>query len=254
MSRPETQNGEIAIDPEFQALIPSLSDDEVSQLRANIKHDGCHDPLVTWKGVLLDGHHRYELCEDLGKPFKTVERPCANRDEAKAWIIRNQFGRRNLTLYQRCELALKLEPLIAAKAKKKQRDSGGAVPQKSAKPPLDTRAELAREAGVSHDTMAKAKAIHEKAPEAVKAQLRTGDLSIIGRMKACAAVVPTSHTTQATPNGLALRRLLIQPARSWAGSIWIRRRRRRPIRSFVPRATSPPNRMGSPRGGPGVSG
>ena len=177
MSR-ETQDGTIAIDPEFQALIPSLSDDEVSELRANIEHDGCRDPLVTWEGVLLDGHHRYALCEDLGKPFKTVERPCANRDEARAWIIRNQLGRRNLTPYQRCELALKLEPLIAAQAKKKQRDSGGAVPQKSAEPPLDTRAELAREAGVSHDTIAKAKAIHEKAPEAVKAQLRTGDLSI----------------------------------------------------------------------------
>lgn len=39
------------------------------------------------------------------------------------------------------ELALKLKPLIAAKAN--QRASGGAVPQKSAKP-VDTRQELAR--------------------------------------------------------------------------------------------------------------
>jgi hypothetical protein len=39
--------------------------------------------------------------------------------EAKEWIIRNQFGRRNLTLAQRSELALKLEPLIQKKAKER---------------------------------------------------------------------------------------------------------------------------------------
>ena len=54
----------------------------------------------------------------------------------------------------RSELALKLKPLIAAKAKANQRASGGAVPQKSAKP-VDTRQELARAAGVSHDTIHK---------------------------------------------------------------------------------------------------
>jgi hypothetical protein len=61
--------------------------------------------------------------------------------------------------YDRSKLALELEPLIAGKAKEKQVESGGAVPQKSAKPPIDTRAELATLAGVSHDTIAKVKSI-----------------------------------------------------------------------------------------------
>ena len=57
MSR-ETQDGTIAIDPEFQALIPPLQAEELSQLEANLKRDGCRDPLVLWKegDVLLDGH------------------------------------------------------------------------------------------------------------------------------------------------------------------------------------------------------
>ncbi|MGO9121228.1 MAG: hypothetical protein ACLQPD_26910 [Desulfomonilaceae bacterium] len=33
-------------------------------------------------------------------------------------------------------------------------------------------------AGVSHDTMAKAKIIHEKAPESLKEQVRSGEVSI----------------------------------------------------------------------------
>ena len=46
----------------------------------------------------------------------------------------------------------KIKKLIVEKAKANQIASGGAVPQKSAKP-IDTRAELAKIAGVSHDTI-----------------------------------------------------------------------------------------------------
>ena len=60
-------------------------------------------------------------------------------------------------------MALALEPLMAAKAKEKQRQAGGAVVQKSAQAVIKTRDELAKAAGVSHDTVAKAKVIQAKA-------------------------------------------------------------------------------------------
>ena len=41
----------------------------------------------------------------------------ATRDDAKIWIIKNQFGRRNLAPFTRVELALLLEPLLKARAK-----------------------------------------------------------------------------------------------------------------------------------------
>ena len=83
--------------------------------------------------------------------------------------------RRNLQPFQRAELALKLEPLIAKKAKEKQRAAGGAVPKKSAEAPIETREEVAKAAGLSHDTIAKAKKIMERAPEEVKESLRRGE-------------------------------------------------------------------------------
>jgi hypothetical protein len=55
------------------------------------------------------------------------------------------------------ELALKLEPLLRAKAKENQKLSDGKGKQKSADlkaTPIETRAELAKIAGVSHDTIA----------------------------------------------------------------------------------------------------
>ena len=78
-------------------------------------------------------------------------------------------------MFQRAELALRLEPLIAEKAKVKQKESGEPVPQKSVKPPVDTQKEVARSAGVSHDTIHKVKAIAAKAPEPVKEQPRRGE-------------------------------------------------------------------------------
>lgn len=174
---------DLRIDPELRALIPALSIEERAQLEANILADGCRDPLVVWHSLLLDGHNRYEICQQHGLQYRTVDQLCADRDDAKIWIIRNQFGRRNLAPFARAELALQLEPLIAAKAKTNLRTStGGKQPQpleKSTKAePVNTRAEVAKAAGVSDNTIAKAKAIVERAPEPIKEQLRRGDISI----------------------------------------------------------------------------
>jgi hypothetical protein len=87
------------IDPEFKALIPPPTPAERDALRADIiRQGGARDPLVLWAGeILLDGHNRYEICTELGLPFKTINREFADRDAAKAWILSNQMGRRNLT-------------------------------------------------------------------------------------------------------------------------------------------------------------
>jgi hypothetical protein len=168
----------VRIDPEFQGLIPPLALEERQQLEDNLRRQGCRDPLAVWDGTLLDGHHRKEICDRLGIDYATAAITLPDRNAAKEWIIRNQFGRRNLTPFQRAELALKLEPLIAARGKEKQRDAGGAVCQKSDKPVVDTKKELAKVAGVSHDTIHKAKVVSKRASEPVKEKLRRGETSI----------------------------------------------------------------------------
>ena len=118
-----------------------------------------------------------------GLGYRTVDQLCADRDDAKIWIIRNQFGRRNLSPYARAELALKLGPLIAVKVHSSAGGGDRKSPaQKSAKAiassPVDTRKEIAKAASVSHDTIAKAKLLAERAPEPVKDKLRRGETTI----------------------------------------------------------------------------
>lgn len=174
----------LAVNPKFRAVIPPLSPEEFFQLEANLKTDGCRDPLVAWrqnghKPVVLDGHNRFTICSTHSIPFKTVEMRFPDEDAAMVWIIRNQFGRRNLTPFTRAELALKLEPLLRPAAKEKQKEGGRAkVCQNSDKAPIDTKKEIARAAHVSHDTIAKAKVIQAKASEETKAALRAGETSI----------------------------------------------------------------------------
>ena len=65
-------------------------------------------------------------------------------------------------------------------AKEQQiRKPADSVLQKSAEQkPIDTRQEIAKAAGVSHDTIAKVEKIEQQAAPEIKAALKSGDLSI----------------------------------------------------------------------------
>lgn len=176
----------IHVDEEFKALIPPLSREEYKQLEENCVKEGIRDPLVVWKlpgnEILIDGHNRWEIsAKHAGIRFNVVYKEFENREAVKEWIIKNQLGRRNIPPYVRAELALKLKPVIAEKAKEKQSEAGGAVRQKSDKAVIDTKKELAKVAGVSHDTIHKVEVIKEKAneldPRTIE-DLRRGDVSI----------------------------------------------------------------------------
>ena len=173
----------IKIDSEFQALIPPLSADERTQLEANLLADGCRDPLVIWGEVLIDGHNRYEICTRLGIGYDTLEIEFDSREDVIIWMVDNQRGRRNLNDFQRTELQLKKKSAIAAKAKVNQQLSEGRGVkglQNSANliETVNTRAEIAEAAGVSHDTVSKVERIQETAAPELVAALRENKVSI----------------------------------------------------------------------------
>ena len=168
----------IEIKQEFKDLIPPLTKEEFKQLENNCRSEGIREKILTWNGFIIDGHNRYEIATRWDLDFETESKHFDNEEAVKEWMILNQFGRRNLSNYQRSVLALELEDVFSNKAKEKQKEAGGAVRQKSDKAVIDTKKELSKVASVSHDTIAKVKKIQEKAPEEVKAKLRTGEVSI----------------------------------------------------------------------------
>jgi hypothetical protein len=127
-------------------------------LEQSILAEGCLDSLVTWNGVLIDGHNRYQICKKHGIDFITNKMIFDSRIDAEIWMIRNQKGRRNVSTFVMVELGLKLEDRL--KQKGLENKSAGAIlgnigrsakevdnfvtPDKqiSAKPTLDSSKEL----------------------------------------------------------------------------------------------------------------
>lgn len=178
----------LIIDPEFRDLIPPLSQEERDGLEANLLAHGCHTPITTWNSIIIDGHNRYILCGLHGIPFDTRALDFASRTEAIIWIIRNQFDRRNLSVTDRMDLALRMKSEIQAQAQLRRRETEGRpkaghekltenLPEVS-RSDRETRTQVAALAGVSGRTLDKYEAVkNTAAPELLQAT-REGKVSI----------------------------------------------------------------------------
>jgi DNA modification methylase len=171
----------LEIKEEFKKLIPALTPEEFKQLEQNCLDEGIREKIIIWDGFIIDGHNRYEIATKWGLDYQTESKRFKDESEVREWMILNQFGRRNLSNYQRSVLALELESVFSERAKENLKLSDGKGKQKSAEvkiEPIETRKELAKVANVSHDTIAKVKKIEAVATPEVKAQLSTGEISI----------------------------------------------------------------------------
>ena len=126
----------VTIDPEFDALIPKLTPEEYQRLEASIREHGCMDTLKVWsqgdRRILLDGHNRYRICEDLDEPYTTE---CVDfhldpnnedrREDALLWIEENQLARRNLTDDQRAVMSARVANRRIAMSKKERASTAG---------------------------------------------------------------------------------------------------------------------------------
>ncbi len=168
---------QLIINEELKNLLPPLSAEELAGLEADILEHGCLTPLIVWNDILVDGHHRYKICTTHGISFAVNQIECDDIVAAKSWALKNQGNRRNLSPFQRIEIALAMKEEVAAKAKERQLSSlkqNSTVPQTSAER-KDTRQELAEIAGVSHTTIDKAEYVLDHADEETKEKLRRGE-------------------------------------------------------------------------------
>src|ERR1017187_5481918 len=113
------------IDSEFHSLIAPLKPEERRQLESNLLAEGCRDPLVMWRGTLVDGHSRLEICTRHHIPYRTSTIELPNREAALLWIESNQLGRRNLTPDQRAAIAFRILQRRVAISNRERARKGG---------------------------------------------------------------------------------------------------------------------------------
>ena len=51
--------------PEFAELLPNLSDEQYTALKADILQNGCYSPVIVDENMrIIDGHNRQRICEE----------------------------------------------------------------------------------------------------------------------------------------------------------------------------------------------
>ncbi|MFY7911465.1 MAG: hypothetical protein ACOVO2_18015, partial [Emticicia sp.] len=139
-SQTEKIKKELIILENIKKFIPALSVEEKQQLEQNIIEFGCKDALTVWETtreiidpqaaspeelcyVLIDGHNRYEICQQYGIDFKIIIVEFPTFDKVYDFMIDHQLGRRNLSPEQMSYLrGLKYNSL---KKNEVQRDKSG---------------------------------------------------------------------------------------------------------------------------------
>ena len=171
---------DLRVAPELEALIAPLTTAEFQQLTDSCSAEGIRDPILVWDGVIVDGHNRFRIAKNLGLdtvPVKSMSFDSC--DDAKRWIVQNQLGRRNVSKYERCRLALFLKDSVAAAANQRMLAGKADPTQISAQGTTgETRDTLAKLAGVSHDTLSKVEVLEAEADDELKAKLRADSISV----------------------------------------------------------------------------
>jgi len=179
----------LRVNPEYKKLLPKMSDEEFAELKASIQAEGQHYPIVANENLeVLDGHHRFKACIELGIEPDFEVRKFEDRLIEKKFVIEANLRRRHLNKFQLVELAVPLLEIEKALAKKRQAQGGkmgrnvqlGLAPN-DAKPKFKktkATAEVAKKVGVSTRTFERGKKILEKASEEEKQKLREGKASI----------------------------------------------------------------------------
>jgi len=205
----------ITVNEEYRKLLPPLSREEYETLKTSIRERGLLFPIIVNRdGVILDGHHRYRACLELGVEPKIEVKIFNSPLHEKIFIIESNLRRRHLNEFQKAELTLRLielekqlaeelskanltdfekaelaYPLLEVERELAKQRRSDSIPKKGEKgfqpvsgsiDPNIGRARdiVAKKVGLSPKTFQRAVAILERAPEDLKEKVRRGRVSI----------------------------------------------------------------------------
>jgi len=168
----------LTINPVYQSLVPRVSEREHNSIKQSIKENGLWFPIiVNDQGVILDGHTRYKICQELGIQLKHAERVFENEWLEKKFVIESNLKRRQLNDFQKSELGIPLERINSEIAKIKMSE-GGKNKTISEEKPFHASIQTAKEIGVSPTNFKNAKKIISAASDIIKDKLRDGSTTI----------------------------------------------------------------------------
>lgn len=181
---------EIKVNQQYAELVRPLSVKEYAELKESIKEKGLHLPIIiNQDNTILDGHHRYQICNELGIDPKYEVKIFEDLLEEKSFVIDINDKRRQLNDFAKSELAYKLEAIESEKARLRQIELAGTRtnnnhtlgPNEHKVQDQDkgkTREIVSKKVGISPTTYERAKTIIKYGTEEQKTKLREGKSKI----------------------------------------------------------------------------
>ena len=120
-TKDEAVSMSLHINSEYDKLLPQMSPEEFNQLKLSIQTEGQHYPIIVNEDLeVLDGHHRFRACTELGVEPDFEVRKFDDKLLEKKFVIEANLRRRHLNNFQLVELAVPLLEIEKALAKKRQ--------------------------------------------------------------------------------------------------------------------------------------
>lgn len=112
---------DIQIKDEYLDLIPRLTSSERRSLKFSIQDDHQLVPIVVnEKGFILDGHTRFDICQELQRIPRFIIKKFKSEYDEKKFIIMSNIARRQLNKFQKIEMAWDLYDIEKERAHKRE--------------------------------------------------------------------------------------------------------------------------------------
>ncbi len=161
----------IRINNEYTKLVPALSDASYEDLEQSIKENGLWQPItINTKGIVLDGHHRFRACQELGIDLIWIVKEFDDDLKEKLFVIDCNLNRRHLNTFGRVELALTKKPILEEIARKNM--ALAAKGDRNLTPLGRVDEKIASDAHTSRDTVRKVEFLLETANSGTINRLR----------------------------------------------------------------------------------
>ena len=150
----------------LSAAWPEMSDDDFERFRQSILLVGLIDPIVIFEGMILDGFHRFMVCEANNIPMHFVE----YEGEDPAGFVIGKHARRNLTPSQVAMSITAMSEWRPVGANQYGGSAPGAEPHSTK--------QMAEKAGVAPRQIERAKTVATKGSEDLINAVKAGVVSL----------------------------------------------------------------------------
>ncbi len=185
---------ELKISKEYEKLNDPLTEEEYEALKASIKEVGQQIEIIVSKdGTVLDGHHRFKICQELGiEPKFRVEAPT---DEISYVLIANLL-RRHYNDFQKAQRGMLLLEREKELAKERQGHKTSASNDAEVKKDIKAVGQVSKQIGLSQSTFERAQKVIEKGPAGLLDLVKNEQLSIYGGYRLVQALEKVPEKTK----------------------------------------------------------